>query len=321
MTSCKDAIKNWETKTGEVAAEATAVKLYAQNPPISKMDAALNSLDKCEHLSLSTNSIDRLIPLTGKVLVLSWTHRMAGRSVQHPILFKSSLLTVCTRTGSMVGPTECWIVFIVGLTDSNINFLIVSCSFLLLVPGLKNLRILSISRNAIKKIEKLDDVAGTLTEIWASYNFVSNLDGLHNLTNLEVLYVSGGVSSLWCVQSRSGVRCAGQTNIVHSVAFGHFWFCSHFFFSFFLNVVAVTCTFVQTGLQLSNNKIKDVGELGKLAGLPNLRDILLIGNPCYEGMEKAEQRAAVLAQLPNIAKIDGEMVTAADREGGGETKE
>ena len=73
--------------------------------------------------------------------------------------------------------------------------------------------------------------------------------------------------------------------------------------------------------QLSNNKIKDVGELGKLAGLPNLRDILLIGNPCYEGMEKAEQRAAVLAQLPNIAKIDGEMVTAADREGGGETKE
>ena len=93
------------------------------------------------------------------------------------------------------------------------------------------------------------------------------------------------------------------------------------FFLFFFNVVTDTCTFVQTGLQLSNNKIKDVGELGKLAGLPNLRDILLIGNPCYEGMEKAEQRAAVLAQLPNIAKIDGEMVTAADREGGGETKE
>ena len=69
------------------------------------------------------------------------------------------------------------------------------------MPGLKNLRILSISRNAIKKIEKLDDVAGTLTEIWASYNFVSNLDGLHNLTNLEVLYVSGGVSWLWCVQT------------------------------------------------------------------------------------------------------------------------
>jgi dynein light chain 1 len=189
MTSCKDAIKKWEEKTGESSADAIAVKLYAQNPPISKMDAALNGLDKCEHLSLSTNSIDRLIPL----------------------------------------------------------------------PGIKNLRILSIGRNCLKKIEKLDDVAGTLTEIWASYNFISNLDGLHNLQNLEVLY-------------------------------------------------------------LSNNKIKDIGELSKLAGLPKLRDILLIGNPCYEGMEKAEQRLAVLAQLPNIAKIDGEMVTAADR-GGLETKE
>ena len=69
---------------------------------------------------------------------------------------------------------------------------------------------------------------------------------------------------------------------------------------------------------LSNNKIKDIAELGKLAGLPKLRDILLTGNPCYDGMEKAEQRRAVLAQLPNIAKIDGEMVTAADKEGGEE---
>ena len=183
MTSCKDALKNWETKTGEVAVEAVAIKLYAQNPPITKMDASLNSLDNCEHLSLSTNSIDRLIPL----------------------------------------------------------------------PGLKKLRILSVGRNCLKKLEKLDDVAGSLEEIWASYNFISNLDGLHNLTNLEVLY-------------------------------------------------------------LSNNKIKDCAELGKLAGLSKLRDILLIGNPCYDGMEKADQRRAVLAQLPNIAKIDGEMVTAADRE-------
>ena len=60
----------------------------------------------------------------------------------------------------------------------------------------------------------------------------------------------------------------------------------------------------------------------KLAGLPNLRDILLVGNPCYEGLEKAEQRRKVLEQLPNIAKIDGEMVTGADRAGGdGEAKE
>ena len=28
MTSCKDALKNWETKTGEVTVEAVAIKLY-----------------------------------------------------------------------------------------------------------------------------------------------------------------------------------------------------------------------------------------------------------------------------------------------------
>lgn len=110
------------------------------------------------------------------------------------------------------------------------------------------------------------------------------------------------------------------TNIVLNVAFGLSCFCSHYFQFFFKRCHQNVSPNVPP-IQLSNNKIKDVGELGKLAGLPNLRDILLIGNPCYEGMEKAEQRAAVLAQLPNIAKIDGEMVTAADREGGGETKE
>ena len=120
MTTCANAIKAWETKTGESASEAVKVDLYAQNPPISKLDNALNSLENCEHLALSTNSIDRLIPL----------------------------------------------------------------------PSMKKLKILSLGRNCIKKIEKLDDVAGTLEELWISYNFVSSLDGLANMQNLEVLYMS-----------------------------------------------------------------------------------------------------------------------------------
>ncbi len=191
MTSCTNAIKAWETKTGESAAEAVKVDLYAQNPPIGKLDNSLNGLENCEHLALSTNSIDRFIPL----------------------------------------------------------------------PSMKKLRILSAGRNCIKKIEKLDEVAGTLEELWLSYNFISSLDGLSNLQNLEVLY-------------------------------------------------------------MSNNKIKDFGEMAKLASLPKLRDVLFIGNPCYEGLEKDEQRRAVLAQIPQVQKIDGEMVTGADRGpgGGGEEK-
>eukprot|EP01083_Nonionella_stella_P077753 212454_1 len=58
------------------------------------------------------------------------------------------------------------------------------------LPGCKNLKILSLSRNKIKKIEKLDDVSDTLEELWLSYNFVEKLSGLENLTKLRVLYMS-----------------------------------------------------------------------------------------------------------------------------------
>ncbi len=76
--------------------------MYASKPPITKLDGALNSLKSCEQLSLSTNCIDKLVPL----------------------------------------------------------------------GGMKKLRILSLGRNVIKKVEKLEDVADTLEELWISYNLV-----------------------------------------------------------------------------------------------------------------------------------------------------
>ena len=62
-TSCRDAIKNWEEKTGQVAAEAKEVSLICQIPYIDKMDDSLNQLEACEKLSLSTNQIERIINL------------------------------------------------------------------------------------------------------------------------------------------------------------------------------------------------------------------------------------------------------------------
>ena len=68
MTSCKDAIKAWETADGKVAAEAEDMRLCPislQLPVIQKMDASLSSLKKCKHLRLSTNSIDKITGLNG----------------------------------------------------------------------------------------------------------------------------------------------------------------------------------------------------------------------------------------------------------------
>eukprot|EP00484_Ammonia_sp_Unknown_P001895 CAMPEP_0197023166 /NCGR_PEP_ID=MMETSP1384-20130603/3951_1 /TAXON_ID=29189 /ORGANISM="Ammonia sp." /LENGTH=198 /DNA_ID=CAMNT_0042451353 /DNA_START=59 /DNA_END=658 /DNA_ORIENTATION=- len=58
------------------------------------------------------------------------------------------------------------------------------------LPGCKNLKILSLGRNKIKKIEKLDDIADTLEELWISYNSIEKLSGLENLSKLRVLYMS-----------------------------------------------------------------------------------------------------------------------------------
>ena len=58
--SCGQAIKAWEAKNEAIAEEADVIKLYAQIPPITKLDNSLNTLKNCEQLSLSTNSIDRI---------------------------------------------------------------------------------------------------------------------------------------------------------------------------------------------------------------------------------------------------------------------
>lgn len=145
MTTCAQALKNWEIANNIPAEEAEYVKLYCQQPPIMKMDASLNTLKNCERLALSTNCIDRIIPLT----------------------------------------------------------------------GMSRLKILSLGRNQIKKIEKLEDVAGrvrfeyhslaaiyctcigTLEELWISYNQIATLDGLSGLTNLTTLYISNNLIKQW----------------------------------------------------------------------------------------------------------------------------
>ena len=90
MTTCAQAIKNFETINSVVATEVEHVKLYCQQPPIAKMDAALNTLVNCERLALSTNTIDRIIPLGAltKLKILS-----VGRNA----IKKVSGAECCTR--------------------------------------------------------------------------------------------------------------------------------------------------------------------------------------------------------------------------------
>ncbi|XP_040598710.1 dynein light chain 1, axonemal isoform X2 [Mesocricetus auratus] len=64
-TTIKEALARWEEKTGQRPSEAREIKLYAQIPPIEKMDASLSTLANCEKLSLSTNCIEKIANLNG----------------------------------------------------------------------------------------------------------------------------------------------------------------------------------------------------------------------------------------------------------------
>merc|ERR1712217_477365 len=109
----------------------------------------------------------------------------------------------------------------------------------------------SLGRNVIKKIAGLEEISGTLEQLWMSYNSISTLDGLNTCGKLNTLFIS-------------------------------------------------------------NNKIKDIGELAKLQVNSLLTNILLVDNPIYEGMTKKQMRPKVLEQLPNIATLDGELLTGED---------
>jgi len=64
-TTVKEAIKAYETLKMVKATEAEKVELYGQVPPIEKMDATLSTLKACQHLSLSTNNIEKISSLSG----------------------------------------------------------------------------------------------------------------------------------------------------------------------------------------------------------------------------------------------------------------
>lgn len=176
--TCKESLQKWCEKTGENPQTSKKINLSAQIPSIKKLDNSLSICNSCEHLSLSTNQIDRINGLN----------------------------------------------------------------------NLKNLKILSIGRNYIKRIEKLED-NNELEQLWCSYNQIEKLDGLSNNKKLRVLYIS-------------------------------------------------------------NNQIKQWDELLKLRDLPNLEELLLVGNPIYDDINNIQQRRIeVIKRLPKLKKLDAVLVT------------
>ncbi|CAJ1409475.1 unnamed protein product [Effrenium voratum] len=75
-----------------------------------------------------------------------------------------------------------------------------------------------------------------------------------------------------------------------------------------------------TTLFISNNKIKDWPELDKLQANQDLSNLMVFGNPIYEGLTRKQARPKVLEHLPKIATLDGELLTGDDDDGGEEAE-
>merc|ERR1712004_632550 len=67
---------------------------------------------------------------------------------------------------------------------------------------LVNCKQLSLSTNAIEKINGLEAVGETLTELWISYNNIEKLKGVHVLKKLKVLFISNNSVKDWAEFSK-----------------------------------------------------------------------------------------------------------------------
>ncbi|PSC71349.1 Diacylglycerol O-acyltransferase 2B [Micractinium conductrix] len=74
------------------------------------------------------------------------------------------------------------------------------------LAGLDALQVLSLGRNCLKKLENLEAVAGTLQQLWISYNQVDRLAGIEKCASLRVLYASNNKLKDWAeVERLSGL--------------------------------------------------------------------------------------------------------------------
>lgn len=183
-------LRKQEAKTGVAAAEAAQVKLYCQVPAITKLDSSLATLANCEYV-LPMNWRPSVVrpeyesnqpqttggsrsPRTRSTAWSLWT--ACASSASSP-----SVETRSKRSGTSL-----------ALAHRVVQYDLPCMAWLTLPPRDAMHR----ARTHIQ-IEKLEDVAESLEELWLSYNLITSLDGLGALSKLTTLYMSNNHIKAW----------------------------------------------------------------------------------------------------------------------------
>lgn len=129
---------------------------------------------------------------------------------------------------------------------------------------------IKLSTNAIEKMIVLPELK-CLETLSLGRNNIKKIEGLDN--------IAGNLKNLWLSYNQISTL-NGLENCVHLEQ-----------------------------LYLSNNKIASWDEISKLQGNSKLNDLLLVGNPVYNGQEKSAAQMEVIERVPqlegNVAKLDG----------------
>ena len=70
---------------------------------------------------------------------------------------------------------------------------------------------------------------------------------------------------------------------------------------------------VKSRLLKQQVKIKTFEEISKIAQLPEIKNVLFIGNPCYGDKSKEDNAPYVVKRIPQIEMVDGKMISPAVR--------
>jgi dynein light chain 1 len=135
-----------------------------------------------------------------------------------------------------------------------------------------------------------------------STNAIDRIAGLAGLARLEVLSLGRN-----CLKKLDGVEAAGGSLRELWVSYNQLERLAG----------AERCPRLRV-LLASNNRVREWGEVERLAALPELEELLLVGNPLQaehrDAGTLATYRAEVLRRLPRLKKLDGQPVTPEERE-------
>lgn len=146
------------------------------------------------------------------------------------------------------------------------------------LSGLKKCRHLALSTNNIDKISSLQGLV-SLEVLSLGRNQIKRLENLDSVADtLRQLWISYNL-----IEKLNGIEKCKKLKVLY----------------------------------ISNNKIEKWQEIERLRELPELEDLLLVGNPIERATKDAglNWRVEVVKRLPSLKRLDGKPVLDEDREG------